>query len=129
MPFFPGRHIRPRSRRTAAPINEMIDVVRAHDRFKVGPGLGFLATSAGMVLYVLDPKDTRIAKSDGAGIPAISGTTPGKSSVTIHTFDGTSLSPSAPMTVYNISTTAVGANKWLIVQRIGQYWFVIVEAC
>ncbi len=130
MPFFPGRHLHPRARRSVRPLNDIIDTVSAHDRFKVGPGLGMLATSAGRVMYAIDPRDTRIAKTGSTGVPALSGTTPGHSdNVTIYTFDGTSLSQSAPMSVYNISTTAVGANKWLIVQRIGQYWFVIVEAC
>jgi hypothetical protein len=132
MPFFSQAHLRPRSRfRHAVPqINELMDTVSGLDRLKVGPGLGMLATSAGRVLYATEEDTTRLAKTDGAGIPPISGTVPGHSdTVTMYTFDGDHVSVGPVQTVFNISTTAVGANKWLIIQRIGQFWFVIVEAC
>lgn len=69
------------------------------------------------------------AKSGGSGIPALTGTTPGSATVTLYDFDGTSLTAGDTATAFNPSTTAVGANRWLIVLKVQTQWVVIVEDC
>lgn len=70
------------------------------------------------------------AKSDGSGITAISGSTPGSGTVTLYGFDGSSLSSRAlDVTCYNMAG-AVDADTWLLVtQDIFGRWWVVVENC
>lgn len=71
-----------------------------------------------------------LAKSGGSGIPALSGSTPGKADVTLQLFDGSSVSTDTRTEkAYNLSTTAVGNNKLLVLAKVGKWWIVIWEDC
>lgn len=71
-----------------------------------------------------------LAKSGGSGIPAMSGSMPGKADVTLQLFDGSTLSSDTRTEkAYNLSQTAVGNNKYLILAKILKWWFVIFEDC
>ena len=65
------------------------------------------------------------------GVTVASGTTLGSGTVTFYTRSGATLTlGSATATAYNPSTTAVGANKVIIViGREGGPWDVVVESC
>lgn len=71
-----------------------------------------------------------LAKSGVSGIPGRAGDNPGSGDVTLCRFDGTTLG-SQPVTVkaYNLSATAVGTDKLLIIGMIDKYWFILVEVC
>jgi hypothetical protein len=84
----------------------------------IGPGL----------LSVLNG---RIAKTGAGGIPAATGIppTPGSATCTMYDFDpGTAITTAESDTVYTI-TSAVAANTFIIVMKIQNYWFVVVELC
>ena len=85
----------------------------------------------GMQMAFVAPLEYRYAKAPGGGIPARSGTTLGSGTVTFYTRSGATLTlGSATATAYNPSTTAVGANKVIIViGREGGPWDVVVESC
>lgn len=66
----------------------------------------------------------------GSDIAALSGTTPGSGSVTIHVFDGSDfVATSWTVTAYNLSATAVTANKYLQLKWYGNMWLVDFESC
>lgn len=71
------------------------------------------------------------AKSSASGIPAMSGSTPGKADdIVLYDFNGTTLaSQTITETAYNLGSTAVGASKWLLLAKIDKYWFVLWEDC
>lgn len=74
--------------------------------------------------------EPRLAKTGGGGIPAISGTTPGSAAVTFQKFDGTNLSArTETITAFNLSSSAVGANKTVILEWVSGYPFVVWEDC
>jgi hypothetical protein len=84
----------------------------------IGPGL--LSTLNG-----------RLAKTGASGIPAATGVppTPGSATCTMYDFDpGTAIVAAESDTVYTI-TSAVAVNTFIIVMKIQNYWFVVVELC
>jgi hypothetical protein len=77
-----------------------------------------------------DDSGTALAKSGGSGIPALSGSTPGSGTVTLYSFNGTTLSATTTtVTAYNMTSGAVAANAWLQLKLIAGYWFIDVEGC
>lgn len=75
----------------------------------------------------------RIFKTRAGGIPALSGSTPGSAVCDLYFFDGSSLSAATGSyvseTIYNMSSAAVGATKFIQVKYIDGFWFVDVESC
>ena len=71
----------------------------------------------------------RIAMSPSGGIPARSGTTPGSATVVTYVFDGTTLYAGNSVTAYNLSGTAVGDSKYIMICRVQDFWFVDFEDC
>lgn len=72
----------------------------------------------------------KIAKSGGSGVPALTGTTPGSGLVTLQDFAPTTLTAqSGTVTAYNVSTTAVAANKYLVLAYVDGFWFIVMESC
>lgn len=70
-----------------------------------------------------------VAKNGGSTIAAMGGSTPGSGTVTLYTFDGTTLAADATVTAFNVGSAAIAANAWLILSYVGGYWFVVVEVC
>lgn len=77
----------------------------------------------------------RIAKTGAGGIPAMSGSTPGKAAITLYNFDTNdnlvvaASNPSKPTNGYNLSTTAVGSNAWIQVKFVQGRAVVDWENC
>ena len=123
----------------------MISRLEALERMVVGVGESLRSLSgrvaalgnqlwqvqAGMQSTFVVPLEYRYAKAPGGGISARSGTTLGSGTVTFYTRSGATLTlGSTTATAYNPSTTAVGANKVIIViGREGGPWDVVVESC
>lgn len=120
----PGRAIEARTiNRTAAEVERL-------GSLRVEPPLDLQQTPGGPLLRLVGRLiAASIAKSGAGGVPALASNTPGSATVTLYGFDGTTLTAGDTATAFNISTTAVGANKWLILLRLMRWWFVIVESC
>jgi len=60
-----------------------------------------------------------IAVTGAGGVPALAGATPGSATVTLKGIDNTGalISTSRTVTAYNLSATAVGANKFIQIKR------------
>lgn len=74
---------------------------------------------------------TRIAKTDGSGMTALSGTTPGYGNVVLYSFDrdaGT-LTSRDTIKAYNSMPSAIPANLWIKVSRIDGAWFITNQQC
>ena len=72
----------------------------------------------------------QLAISGAGGIAARSGSTPGKASVTLCTFDGTTITTGTTVVdAYNLALGAVGASKYLILISVLGYNFVVWEDC
>jgi hypothetical protein len=71
----------------------------------------------------------KVAKAGAGGVAALSGSTPGTATVTLYTFDGTTLAAGATATAYNLAPSAVAANAWIMLKWVDGYWFVDYEAC
>lgn len=67
-----------------------------------------------------------LAKSGPEGIPARTNV-PGTAPVTTYAFDGTNLTETGTEVVYNLASGAVAPDRWLMIQRIGDHWFVTFE--
>lgn len=74
-------------------------------------------------------RDGCCAMTGSSGIPAMSGTTPGKGTVTLYKFDGTNLTSIGTITAYNNFTSAVGNSKNVILEWVNGYAFVVAEEC
>jgi hypothetical protein len=72
-----------------------------------------------------------LAQTPGGGIAARSGTTVSSASCTIwRNINGTLESTGITLTVYNFATTAIGATKYIIVNRDKQgTWWVVAADC
>lgn len=70
-----------------------------------------------------------VAKTDGSGIPAMTGTTPGSGTVARNDFLTSSLVTAENVTAYNIGNVAVAANRWVVIGWVQGKWVVIVEVC
>lgn len=79
------------------------------------------------------PTDTfreGIVGKTSTAITALSGSTPGSGSVTVYSFDGSTIaSTSTDVTVYNNMTTAVDTGKWCQCKRVGAYLWIDVVDC
>lgn len=117
---------------TAANVNAIKDALR-RGRLTVAAPLELIDTPDGSLLRWAGASPLgRIGKTGAGGVPALAGSTPGTiSTVTLYDFDGSTLTANETgVTVFNISSTAVGANKWIMVKVIfGGYYFVDVESC
>jgi hypothetical protein len=75
----------------------------------------------------------RIAQTGAGGIPARAGTKPGKAPITLYSFDYNDnlVKNSSKDTLYgfNLSTTAVGASRWIIVVNVQGRWVADWEDC
>jgi len=121
---------KPGERLRAENTNEVKAALR-RGRLAVAPPLESLDTPGGtLIRFGGDLVKTTLAKSGTSGIPANANSVPGSAAdVTLYSFDGTTMTAGAPTTAYNLSTTAVGANKWLILLSVGGLNFVIFEDC
>jgi hypothetical protein len=114
----------------AETFNELISSVNEARIEDVAPPLALSRGPGGSILWLAsDLLETSFAKSGGSGVPALTGTTPGFADVVLYSFDGTSLTAGDTVKAFNPSTTAVGANKWLILLTVQGSPVVIVEAC
>lgn len=72
----------------------------------------------------------RIARTGGGGIGAMSGSTPGTGTVTLYHYDGSTLtSAGETFTAFNISPSAVGADKYVGIMWVQSFWLVVVDGC
>jgi hypothetical protein len=71
-----------------------------------------------------------IAMTPGGGIPARSGTTISKADCTVYSATGGTLtSAGITVPVYNLSTTAVGASKYIVAAWAGGVLVAVWEDC
>jgi hypothetical protein len=75
-----------------------------------------------------------IAQSGGSGIPARSGSTLGKGTVSFQslTFSGGNITIAAQPTTdtaYHLGSAAVGASKYLVLVKVIKFWIVVWEDC
>lgn len=112
-------------------IDKTLGAIEAALNVTASNGIKSTVSPNGIHLSLAAPPGWQWAKSSASGIPAMSGSTPGKATdVTLYDFNGTSLATQTVQeTAYNLGSTAVGASKWLLLARIGKYWFVIWEDC
>lgn len=130
MPFRKQQH--PRKPIRAQTINYGVEARNGLDDITVAPPLQCFRTHTGGILLSLAASSlgVAIAQSGGSGIPARSSATPGNAVVTIQQFNGTALSASSQtVTAYNLSASAVGATKYLVLLKIWSRWWVIWEDC
>ncbi|WP_143206536.1 hypothetical protein [Singulisphaera sp. GP187] len=97
----------------------------------VSPPLQASLTPTGLRLACMIPATTRIAKASSSGIPARVGSTLGKATdvVLYDLAEGVLASETVTETAYNMSTTAIGANSYVMLNRVGNYWIVAFEDC
>lgn len=102
----------------------------AHDWTVTGP-VDFIGTKDGYTLHVRAGSGVRVAKNGGTAIAAMSGSTPGSGTVTMYTFNGTTLvSTGTTATAFNMHPTeTVSADAWLKVCDIDGHPFVFWEPC
>lgn len=117
---------------SAAVINQGVDAAETLDNLGASAGLGMVKTVRGRLLRLaVQALHIEIAQAPAGGVPARSGATPGSSTVTVQSFNGTSLS-ATPMTVtaYNVSATAaIGASKYLGIIKLRGYWWIFMAEC
>lgn len=100
------------------------------DSWSWGPGFDVDDGDGGRTVNLKLPPGIKAAKCGGSDIPAMSGSTPGSGSITLHHFNGTSFVAGAADTARNMHPTeTVTANAWIKVCRIDGHWFVFWEPC
>ena len=86
--------------------------------------------AAGLTRQANNGRPSIVFKAPVGGIAARSGTTLGSATCAIWTLSSSTISDSTKTdTVYNVSSSAVGASKYGIALRVEDVWMVIVESC
>jgi len=71
-----------------------------------------------------------IAKTPGGGIAARSGSTVSKADCTVYIIDGTTLTVSSiEVPIFNLSTTAIAGNTYIVAVRAGGVLVAVWEDC
>lgn len=113
-------------------INWPAEEIARLGNLRVEPPLDMVSGPTGpLIRLVTSALLGRVGKTASGGVPALSGSTPGKATdVVLYSFDGTTLTAGETVTAYNISSVAVGGNKWVLLKRVlGGWWFVDTESC
>lgn len=124
-----GRPIEARTLRQMAQTCDWASQIRANPPLSImATGNGPLFRLASMLLSVY------IGVVGSGGVTARSGSTPGSGSVTLQTWNGTSLANfpgSASVTAYNISASGSGiaSGKYCIILKIAGAYFIITSEC
>ncbi len=94
-------------------------------------GMEMSSSSGGSVIrYNGTLAGSQLAKNGGSTIGARSGTTPGSGTVTLYQLVGTTLtSTTVTVTAYNLSTTAIAANAYLVLTKVDGKWIAVWEDC
>lgn len=95
----------------------------------VAPPLELSRNKNGYALRLVGGAGITIALSGSGGVAARSGTTPGSGTVTLYSFNGTTISSGSTVTAYNMGASSVAGNTYLMLMAIGGYWFVVWEDC
>lgn len=78
-----------------------------------------------------DDNDQRIGKTDASGVSSASASQLGSGNVVLWSINATGAiaATSVTVTAYNLSGSAVAANKMVKISRVGAVWIVDVEDC
>lgn len=83
-------------------------------------------------LWMIDELQTAVAKADGSGVTARSGTTAGSGTVAVYYIAAGVLTDTGEtLTAYNLSATAVANNAYITIKRcsLDEEWIVDAEDC
>lgn len=111
-------------------VDDTVGQIEAARNVTVSPPLQAMRTQNGLHLSCAIPAVTRLAKTGGSGIPAISGSTLGSADATLYNLNnGVLASETITDKVYNMSSRTIGANKMILCAQVGNCWVAFWEDC
>lgn len=111
-------------------IDGLVSTVERNSNVTATGGIQARVGPNGIALSLVGGGTLALAKSKTGGVPAMSGTTPGKADVTLWDYDGDVIATQAvDVEAVNMGSDAVDENKLLILGRMEKYWLVLWEVC
>jgi hypothetical protein len=118
-------------------MNDLENEVARLSKLHAIPPLVLRNDGTGPAIGIKLPRDDRIARTGAGGVPARAGAVLGRAAITFQdikqtgtgaTITGT-LADAGSDFAYNLSGTAVGANRYVVVKRMEGLWVVVAEDC
>jgi hypothetical protein len=110
-------------------VNTLVDEARKLNRVRTGSGLSARMGRGGLAMDAVFPTIVKIAKVGGSAIPARSSLTLGSGNVTLYDFAHSAIEEGEVDTAYNLSSTAITANAYVMLVDVDGRWVVAWEDC